>query len=226
MSRSTTSTWWIPIGLVVLSLVPMIGGLVRLDGLVSGGPVTGENARFFGSPAPVVLHIFAAAIYSLVGAFQFSAGVRRRWPAWHRRAGRVLAGLGLVTAASGLWMTVVWDIPRPMQGPLLVVVRIMVALAMAAAIVLGVRAIWRRDVRSHEAWMIRAYALAQGAGAQVLWLGVPSIFVGELLGLQRDILMTVAWLGNVALAEWILRRRHAVPRSRIAGAGLIAADRP
>lgn len=221
MTSSQSSTWRIPIALVALSLVPMLGGLARLDDLVSGGPVSQANARFVASPAPIVLHVFAATIYSLVGAFQFSADVRRRWPMWHRRAGSVLGVLGLLSALSGIWMAVVWDIPHAIQGPFLLVVRVIVGVAMASALVLGVRAILRRDVPNHEAWMIRAYALGQGAGAQVLWLGVPSIFVGEFLGLQRDILMTLAWLGNVMLGEWVIWRRYAPARSRaIAAAAL------
>ncbi len=214
MTSSTTSTWRIPIALVVLSLVPMIGGLVRLDALVSGGPVTQANARFVVSPAPIVLHVVAATIYSLVGAFQFSAGLRRRWPTWHRRAGRVLVVLGLFSALSGIWMALAWNIPVAMQGPVLMIVRVFVGVAMTSALVLGVRAILRRDVPNHEAWMIRAYALGQGAGAQVLWLGVPSIFAGEFLGLHRDILMTLAWVGNALLGEWIIRRRYAPAQPR------------
>jgi hypothetical protein len=41
----------------------------------------------------VVVHIVAAALYALLGAFQFSARLRRRRPDWHRRSGRLpLAG--------------------------------------------------------------------------------------------------------------------------------------
>ena len=43
----------------------------------------------------------------------------------------------------------------------------LVGSAMAASIVLGFAAIRRRDIPAHRAWMIRAYALALGAGTQV-----------------------------------------------------------
>ncbi|MFT6864468.1 MAG: hypothetical protein ACJAVK_003034, partial [Akkermansiaceae bacterium] len=56
--------------------------------------------------------------------------------------------------------------------------------------------------------MIRAYALGQGAGTQVLvsipWL----VTVGEPSGFTRDVLMTLAWVINVFVAEWIIRRRR------------------
>ena len=50
------------------------------------------NARFVASPIPVLLHIASVTIYSLLGAFQFSAGLRRRWPGWHRAEGRNQSG--------------------------------------------------------------------------------------------------------------------------------------
>ena len=202
-------TWRGPVALVALSLVPVIAGSVRLFGLATGAEVTPETARFAASPLPFALHIASAAPYCLLGAFQFSGGLRRRFPVWHRRAGRVLVGLGLAAALSGLWMLVAYEIPAPMQGPLLLVVRVAVGLAMAAAIVLGVRAILRRDVARHEAWMIRAYALGQGAGTQVLVLGPGVLVLGEVLGPTRDLLMTLAWVINLAVAELVIRRPHA-----------------
>jgi hypothetical protein len=54
--------------------------------------------------------------------------------------------------------------------------------------------------------MIRAYALGQGAGTQVItaipWL----ILVGEPSGFTRDILMTLSWVINLLIAEAVIRR--------------------
>jgi hypothetical protein len=69
--------WLVPAALVVLSLVPVAAGTARLVGLASGAAVTPENARFFASPLPAVLHILGASIWCLVGAFQFHPGLRR-----------------------------------------------------------------------------------------------------------------------------------------------------
>ena len=102
--KSTKSDWLIPGGLVALSLVPAIAGTVRLAQLAGGAAITPENARFFAAPLPVVLHIPAVIVYSILEAFQFSASFRRRHRAWHRAAGRILALCGLVAALSGLWM--------------------------------------------------------------------------------------------------------------------------
>ncbi len=207
METSRFKAYKVPALLVAFSLIPVLGGMARLHGLAGDGPVTPENARFAASPIPILIHIVTVTVYSLLGAFQFSRGLRLRWPAWHRAAGKVLMFSGLLAALTGLWMTLAYAIPAPMQGPLLFWVRLAVGSGMAAALVLGWRSILRRDIPGHEAWMIRAYALGQGAGTQAV-LMLPLILAsGEFLGTKRDIVMSAAWALNLAVAEGIIRRR-------------------
>ena len=137
MTRSrTTSDWMIPTLLIALSVVPAIGGVVRLMSVANDTAITEDNARFLTAPTPVVIHVVSATLYSLLGAFQFSRGVRLRWPRLHRRAGVLLTLGGLLAALTGLWMTVRYPIPSGMQGPILYAVRVVVASAMFAALVL------------------------------------------------------------------------------------------
>lgn len=198
--------------LVLLSLVPSLGGVARLLKLSGKSTSALDDARFFQAPTPVVIHIFAASVFCILGAFQFSRGFRLRWPGVHRRFGRVLGISGLLMGASGLWMTVSYAIPVRMQGPLLYGVRVAVASAMIASILIAWRSILRRDVARHEAFMIRAYALGQGAGTQVFVLLPWMVLSGESGGVTRDLLMTLSWLTNVLVAEAIIRRRAWFPR--------------
>lgn len=195
--------------LIVLSIIPMVGGVVRLMSVTGDAPVTPDNARFVQAPVPVVIHALSAMLYSLLGAFQFTRGMRTRWPGWHRRAGRVLGLAGLATGLSGLWMTVCYPIPEDLQGPFLYWVRLAVGSAMVLSIVIGWRSILQRQLQRHEAFMIRAYALAQGAGTQALVLLPWMLSTGESGGPTRDLLMTLSWLINLAVAEAILLRRAA-----------------
>ena len=77
---------------------------------------------------------------------------------------------------------------------------------MTASILLGLAAVLKKRIVLHQAWMIRAYALGQGAGTQVLtaipWMST----VGEPGGLTRDILMTVSWVINIVVAELVINR--------------------
>lgn len=104
-ARGGSAAWFILAALLLLGAIPLAAGAFRLTELAGGADITPANARFFASPLPVVLHIVSAAAFIVLGAFQFVPGIRRRKPGWHRRAGRLLVGSGLIAALSGLWMT-------------------------------------------------------------------------------------------------------------------------
>ena len=189
--------------LILLSIVPVVAGSLRLAEIAGGPHLLPDNPRIDAVPAPVVVHIVAAAAYALLGAFQFSARLRRRRPGRHRRAGRVLVAAGLLVAGSGLWMTIFY--PGAPGGDLLWTVRLLVGTAVAAELVLGFAAIRRRDIPTHRAWMIRAYALAVGAGTQTVTQGVGEAWFGTG-DLSIALAMTSAWLINAAVAEVVIRR--------------------
>src|SRR5205807_6087780 len=87
-------------------------------------------------PCRVVLHIVSATVLSVLGPLQFAAGFRRRWPTWHRVAGRLLVACGLLVALSGLWMTLLYA-PPDGTGALLFVSRIVFGSAMVVSITIG-----------------------------------------------------------------------------------------
>jgi uncharacterized membrane protein len=196
--------WPVPLALVLLSAVPVMAGTLRLVQLAGGPDLMPADTRFADFPVPLVLHILGAATYALVGAFQFLPRLRRRHRAWHRRAGRVLTVAGLVVAGSALWMTLFSE-PQPGTGDLLLVLRLTFGSAMATCLVLGFAAIRLRNITAHRAWMIRAYAIGLGAGTQVITegLGTALFGTGELRG---DLAKGVAWVINLAVAEWVIRR--------------------
>src|SRR5438445_810223 len=220
--RTNAAIQWLPpLVLIGLSLIPVLAGAVRLTELMGGPEITANNARFVGSPIPVTVHIVSVTLYSLLGALQFLPSLRRGRPSWHRIAGRVLVPAGVLVALSGLWMTVFY--PRPAgDGEALLVVRLIFASAMLASILLAVVAIRRRDFRSHGAWMTRGYAIALGAGTQVFTM-LPWVLVFGPIGaadeLPRTVLMTAGWVINLAVAEYVIRRRPA-HRSNRTPAGL------
>lgn len=208
-TRKDGWTWWVQVALIGLVMVPVLAGTARLVELAGGPAVLPVNPRIDGSPAPVVVHIISALLYAVVGAFQFSAALRRRRPRWHRVAGRVLVVLGLLVALSALWMTQFYARPEH-TGELLYLFRLAFGSSMAVFVILGFTAIRQRDIARHRAWMTRAYALAVGAGTQVFTQG----FGEALLGtheVTRDLLLGSAWVINLAAAEYLIRRRPTLP---------------
>ncbi|MDX6293313.1 MAG: hypothetical protein QOH50_2388 [Kribbellaceae bacterium] len=196
----------VPAALVILSLVPVIAGSLRVLEIAGGPQILPANSRIAAVPAPVVVHIIAAALYAMLGALQFSARLRRRRPNWHRRSGRLLVGAGMLVALSGLWMTLFYT--GAPGGDLLWAVRLLVGSAMAASIVLGFTAIRRRDIAAHRAWMVRAYALAVAAGTQVFTQGIGEALFGTS-DLSTALSVSAGWVINAAVAEWVIRRPDA-----------------
>lgn len=202
------SDWLIPAGLILLTIVPSLAGVVRLAGLAQGGPVTPENARFFGAPIAASLHIVGSFVFGVLGALQFSPGFRASYPRWHRNAGRPVVIAGAAAALTGLYMTLVFP-HLETDGPTLFSVRMVVGTGMALSIALAVRAIMRRRFAEHGTWMMRAYALGMGAGTQVLthlpWI----VATGTLpTGYIRDTAMAAGWLINLLFVEWLLHRQR------------------
>ena len=215
-ARSTGAVGWVPFTLVALVLVPAIAGSLRLVELAGGPQLIPANPRLTASPVPVLVHIISALTYALLGAFQFSASLRRRRPGWHRAAGRVLVLLGLAVAFSALCLTLFY--PRqPGTGALAYVFRLAFGSGMAASIILGFTAIRRGDVARHRAWMTRAYALALGAGTQVFTQGIGKAVFGTS-ELTTDLCLGAGWAINLAVAEYVIRRparRRAITRTAI-----------
>lgn len=206
-NEGSRNAFIVPVLLIVLTIVPFLGGLVRLQDLLSGAEITPENIRFVKSPTPVVLHIISSLLFCILGAFQFPAIVRKRRPNWHRMSGRLLMPIGFIAAVTGVWMTLTYDIPTLMQGTLLYWVRLMVGVAMALFICRSFIAIRAKNISTHRAYIIRAYALGQGAATQVLLLLPLLLTIGEITGLFRDIVMSFAWVINIVIAERIISNR-------------------
>ena len=81
---------------------------------------------------------------------------------------------------------------------------------MLVSILLGVAAIRRRDFAQHGDWMLRGYAIGMGAGTQALTLMAGEMIVGPPSELSRAVLMGAGWVINLAVAEWIIRKRSVI----------------
>ncbi|MBB4907732.1 DUF2306 domain-containing protein [Actinophytocola algeriensis] len=200
MTTLTRTRWRVPAALLALSAVPVLAGAFRVTQLSTGAAVTPENARFFADPVPVVLHIVGASLFCVLGAFQFPRGPR------HRVLGRLIVPCGLVAALSGMWMAVVYPLPAH-DGDLLMVLRLVFGSAMAAALVLGVAAVRRRDFGTHRGWMIRGYAIGQGGGTQAVLFGFWTAAEGDPDVTTRALLLGAGWVLNLVVAEWLIRRK-------------------
>ena len=200
MTTITRPRWRVPTALLALTAIPVGAGAFRVTQLGTGAAVPEENARFFADPAPVLLHIVGASLFCVLGAFQFLRGPR------HRVMGRLIVPCGLVAALSGVWMALVYPLPDH-DGELITVFRLVFGTGMAGALVLGFLAARQRRFAAHGAWMIRGYAIGQGAGSQAVVFGLWTGIVGVPVENTRALLLAAGWVLNLVVAEWIIRRK-------------------
>ncbi|WP_424970659.1 DUF2306 domain-containing protein [Dinoroseobacter sp. S76] len=203
-------------GLLILSAVPVLGGMLRMVELLGGAALAPPNPRALAQPLPVILHVLGSAAFCLLGAVQILPSLRQSRPGLHRVLGRIAVLGGSVSAGSGLWMTVAFSFPEELQGGILFALRILLSLWMLWLILRAVVAIRRRDIARHWAAMLRAVAIGQGAGTQtILGLGALLVTGQELLGFERDLMMGSAWALNLAIAEWVIRKVSDAPTSKV-----------
>ncbi|HLZ58988.1 MAG TPA: DUF2306 domain-containing protein [Ktedonosporobacter sp.] len=216
-SAITRADWLIPAGLILLTSIPALGGVLGLIGFATGAVLTPDDTQFRALPLPIVLHIVSALPFCLLGAFQFAPGVRRSFPGFHRLSGRLVVLCGLTAGLSGLWMTQFYLFSLQSQSMLLYGFRMLFGSAMILSLVLGLVAILRRNVARHRAWIMRGYAIGQGAGTQALTALIWLLIFGTLGEPYKDLLMGASWVINLAVVEWLIRRKRSKRHSLLSG---------
>jgi uncharacterized membrane protein len=204
-TSQTGTGWLVPVLLIGLNLIPVLAGAVRLFGLASGEQITPQNARFMASPLPISVHIISASVFGVIGAFQFWPRFRLTNAHWHRLAGRIMVPCGMITSLSGLWMNQFYPYAEN-DGFLLYFFRLIFGFGMLFCLIFGLDAIRRRDFDRHRNWMMRGYAIGLGAGTQAVTQLPLALIVGMPGELPRALLMGAAWIINLLVAEWIIRR--------------------
>lgn len=203
----TRGEWAFLVAIFVYSFIPSVVGLLRIPELLGGPMIVPTNPRAVIDPVPIVLHILGSAVFCLVGAVQFLPSLRRYRSNLHRILGRVVVAGGGISALTGLWMTLAYTFPQALQGPLLFSARIVFSLSMLGFIISAVIAIRTHNIPGHRAAVLRAYAIGQGASTQTALFLIVVVFLdAEPLGFPRDVLMVSAWVINIAVAEFLIRR--------------------
>ena len=154
-------------------------------------------------------HIVFAGLALLVGGFQFSRRLRRKSLTAHRWVGRTYVFSVYVGGAAAFVMSFFSS------------VAFLGFFGFGTLAVLwvwtthrGLRSAREHDLASHQAWMIRSFALSYAAPTLRIWL-VVLVLVQLPFGLPGDVVASNAyapvpflcWLPNIVVAEFIIHRR-------------------
>lgn len=208
------------LALAFCTVIPVTMAAVRVVQIPLGA-LPEDGLRLASVPVAYFLHALAGMLFGVLGPLQFVRALRHRFGTLHRLSGRafVLAGAGLALSGLALLLQV-----ESMASGLLDAARGVFALALIAALVLGVAAARAHAMPRHRAWMIRAYAIGMGSGTVAPVIFPVFLINGEPpTGLTTDMAVVGMWLVTIAVGEWVVRR-PAFPRPRQALCTAIRAD--
>ena len=202
--------WVLPLGLLVtaflvFSLPPYLG----LDPAQSRIPA--PTGWYY--PA-LVTHIGIATVAMVTCALQIWPWLRQKYPAVHRRTGRVYVFAGAIPASIA-GFTIALAAPF---GPVAAVSNVLLATLWFGCTVQGYRMARARRFGEHRRWMIRSFALCMSIIGNRIWGVVwtmvltpqlDTTFGGSELALGQAIAGITTWTGWVLpllAAEWWLGR--------------------
>jgi hypothetical protein len=167
-------------------------------------PYLYENHR------PLFLIHIACGIGALAtGVFQFVASIRRARPATHRRLGTIYTSAVLIGATTGfpLSFLMLGASTAATRRDFLPVVGSFAVLAIvwASATIIAWRRARERRLDEHRAWMMRSYALTLAAVTLRVVASVTVVLTGDVTFSVH--VAVLSWPLNLAIAEWLLRRR-------------------
>lgn len=135
----------------VVGLLAVLGIVFTLIFLATGG----GNDGFAEYPVMTHLHVLPGLLYLALAPLQFVSAVRSRYPTYHRRVGRLLAVMAIITGTAALFIGIV----IPFSGlPEQLVISVFATFFLVAT-VRGVRYARAKKFADHREWMLRAFAI-------------------------------------------------------------------
>ena len=153
-------------------------------------------------------HIFSGPFSLLAGLILLSSSIRRRYPAFHRRLGRLqMICVLLLVAPSGLWMAGYAE-----AGTIASVAFALLALATAFTAYRGWQYALHVNYLQHALWMSRCYVLLCSAVVLRIVGGVQSL-IGFYAGWVDSFTAFACWVLPLAAFEWLRRARTSNART-------------
>ncbi len=157
-------------------------------------------------------HVGLGATALALGPFQFSRQLRQRRVRLHRNLGKgyVFAILtGSVCAFCAAWFASTgWVAATGFMG---------LATAWFYTTLRAYRAIRQRNLRSHEAWMYRSYAVTLSAVTLRIILPIEIAAFRLPFSVAYPIVAWACWVPNLIFVEWWLRRKKIAKSQAVRG---------
>jgi uncharacterized membrane protein len=159
------------------------------------------KSHFATIPLQARMHIIPGGIALVLGAFQFQSSIRKRWINIHRYSGRVYICAVLLGAIGGLLLG--WYAPR---DPATRLGFSMLAVIWFYSGIMAYLAVRAGDIKLHQQWMVRSYALTLAGVTLRLQLGVLQEIFGLNFNEAYAVVAWFSWIPNLVIAEWVFNQ--------------------
>jgi uncharacterized membrane protein len=198
-ARQVPRGWWLMLGLSLAVAAYALAYVVLGDRMYPPNLADSFRARPWG----IYTHAAAALFALAIGPLQFHGRLRARRQL-HRNLGRLYVAAALVTGATGVYMSAYSYgglVPHLGFGTLGAAVLVTTAAAYAR---IGVPRM--RNVRAHQEWMTRSFALVFAAVTLRLLLPLLVVAHGGAFDPAYRWVSWLCWVPNLLWAEWLVRR--------------------
>lgn len=159
-------------------------------------------ANAFAKPF-LIIHVIGGVTVLLVAPLQFARRLRTRWPAFHRITGRIYVVACAIGAPAGFMLAL-----GTTAGPVAAAGFAIPALLWPLFTWLGWQAAVERRFAEHRNWMLRSYAITSTAITLRLMLPASALLGFDFFPAYR-VISWLAWIANLALFEYVIRRNRA-----------------
>ena len=163
---------------------------------LSGAP--DFHVRFDALPIPAAMHVIGSGLALLIGGFQFSRTLRRKYLNAHRWLGRIYLLMILIGGAGSFLLA-----PQAAGGLVAKIGFFLLAVLWWFSAYQAYRAVRQRDIAAHRAWMLRNFALTFAAVTLRIQLGALSA-AGVPFEEAYPVVAWLSWVPNLVLIEWYL----------------------
>ncbi len=154
------------------------------------------------------IHVFSSVFVIFIGLTQFSQGLRRRYRWLHVLMGRAYVAIVLLIAGPTGFILALYALGGPLSKGGFLGLAILWLLFTFLAYHHAVR----RNIKQHQNYMTRSYALTLNA-ITVRFLGYLAVAFPIVSQLEAyRISSWLAWMINLSLAELLIRERDSRPR--------------
>lgn len=202
MKRKTFA--WIVFAFLALSVggYPIVYYIFDMHGKGLWASKTAELLASTAWHTAFYIHITFGGIALLTGWTQFSQKIRDRYLNIHRTLGKIYVGAVVLSSTAGFYIAMF------ASGGITCVLGFgSLALAWLFTVLMAYNRILKRDIKQHENWMIRNYALTFAAVTLRIYLPLATQLMHWDSTVSYRVISWLCWVPNLIVAEMIINKR-------------------